>query len=48
MPHKDEYYLSITTNRNGWEVSFSEAGGIHIEEVGKGAGNDDNGGRVAA
>ncbi|KAG2430958.1 hypothetical protein HXX76_009925 [Chlamydomonas incerta] len=32
VPHKDEYYLSITTNRNGWEVSFSEAGGIHIEE----------------
>ncbi len=34
VPHTHEFYLSITSTRNGWEVSFSEAGGIHI---GKGA-----------
>ncbi len=33
VPHKEEFYLSITSTRNGWEVAFSEAGGIHIEEV---------------
>ncbi|GLC46456.1 ATP-citrate synthase alpha chain protein 2 [Pleodorina starrii] len=32
VPHKEEFYLSITSSRNGWEVAFSEAGGIHIEE----------------
>ncbi|EFJ42693.1 hypothetical protein VOLCADRAFT_97107 [Volvox carteri f. nagariensis] len=32
VAHEEEFYLSITSTRNGWEVSFSEAGGIHIEE----------------
>lgn len=32
VPHTHEFYLSITSTRNGWELSFSEAGGIHIEE----------------
>ncbi|KAG2495979.1 hypothetical protein HYH03_005908 [Edaphochlamys debaryana] len=32
VPHSEEYYLSITSTRGGWEVAFSEAGGIHIEE----------------
>ncbi|GIL78202.1 hypothetical protein Vretimale_7587 [Volvox reticuliferus] len=32
VPHKEEFYLSITSTRNGWEVAFSEAGGVHIEE----------------
>ncbi|KXZ46185.1 hypothetical protein GPECTOR_46g254 [Gonium pectorale] len=32
VPHAEEFYLSITSSRNGWEVAFSEAGGIHIEE----------------
>lgn len=33
VPHSEEFYLSITSTRSGWEVAFSEAGGIHIEEV---------------
>ncbi|KAK9800315.1 hypothetical protein WJX73_000787 [Symbiochloris irregularis] len=31
VPHKQEYYLSIQSNRLGCDVSFSEAGGIDIE-----------------
>lgn len=32
VPHSVEYYLCITTTREGEEVSFSEQGGIEIEE----------------
>ncbi|XP_024360889.1 ATP-citrate synthase alpha chain protein 3 [Physcomitrium patens] len=32
VPHKDEYYLSIVSDRLGVNVSFSECGGIDIEE----------------
>jgi ATP citrate (pro-S)-lyase len=32
MPHDDEYYLSIVSDRLGTNVSFSECGGIEIEE----------------
>jgi ATP citrate (pro-S)-lyase len=32
VPHKEEFYLSISSNRNGFEISFSECGGIDIEE----------------
>lgn len=32
IPHDDEYYLSIVSDRLGANVSFSECGGIDIEE----------------
>ncbi|MCO5610543.1 hypothetical protein L7F22_064782 [Adiantum nelumboides] len=32
VPHDDEYYFSITSDRLGSTVSFSECGGIEIEE----------------
>lgn len=32
MPHKEEYYLSITSARLGADVIFSECGGVDIEE----------------
>jgi len=32
VPHKDEYYLSIVSDRLGAHISFSECGGIDIEE----------------
>ncbi|KAL2652981.1 hypothetical protein R1flu_021109 [Riccia fluitans] len=32
VPHDDEYYLSIVSERLGTAVSFSECGGIEIEE----------------
>eukprot|EP00245_Coleochaete_scutata_P004471 TRINITY_DN17128_c0_g1_i1.p1 TRINITY_DN17128_c0_g1~~TRINITY_DN17128_c0_g1_i1.p1 ORF type:complete len:447 (-),score=105.90 TRINITY_DN17128_c0_g1_i1:39-1307(-) len=32
MPHEDEYYLSIVSNRLGTDISFSECGGVEIEE----------------
>lgn len=32
VPHSDEYYLSIVSDRLGANVSFSECGGIDIEE----------------
>lgn len=32
VPHDDEYYLSIVSDRLGANVSFSECGGIDIEE----------------
>lgn len=32
VPHNDEYYLSIVSDRLGANVSFSECGGIDIEE----------------
>lgn len=32
VPHEDEYYLSIVSNRLGCDLSFSECGGIDIEE----------------
>ncbi|CAI5467205.1 unnamed protein product [Closterium sp. Yama58-4] len=32
IPHKEEYYLSITSKRLGCDVSFSECGGVNIEE----------------
>ena len=32
VPHKDEYYLSIVSDRLGVNISFSECGGIDIEE----------------
>lgn len=32
VPHDDEYYLSIVSNRLGADISFSECGGIEIEE----------------
>ncbi|CAM6094803.1 unnamed protein product [Calypogeia fissa] len=32
MPHDDEYYLSIVSDRLGTNISFSECGGIDIEE----------------
>ncbi|KAG6555595.1 hypothetical protein Mapa_002830 [Marchantia paleacea] len=32
VPHDDEYYLSIVSDRLGTNVSFSECGGIEIEE----------------
>jgi ATP citrate (pro-S)-lyase len=32
VPHSDEYYLSIVSDRLGASVSFSECGGIEIEE----------------
>ncbi|CAK0761088.1 ATP-citrate synthase alpha chain protein 2 [Coccomyxa viridis] len=32
VPHKQEYYLSIQSNRLGNDISFSDAGGVEIEE----------------
>ncbi|XVE65866.1 hypothetical protein DITRI_Ditri08aG0033700 [Diplodiscus trichospermus] len=32
VPHKDEYYLAIDSERLGCAISFSECGGIEIEE----------------
>jgi hypothetical protein len=32
IPHRDEYYLSIVSDRLGVNFSFSECGGIDIEE----------------
>ena len=32
VPHDQEYYLSIVSERLGCTVSFSECGGIEIEE----------------
>eukprot|EP00246_Nothoceros_aenigmaticus_P009942 TRINITY_DN2606_c0_g1_i1.p1 TRINITY_DN2606_c0_g1~~TRINITY_DN2606_c0_g1_i1.p1 ORF type:complete len:436 (-),score=75.66 TRINITY_DN2606_c0_g1_i1:127-1434(-) len=32
VPHEDEYYLSITSDRLGSEISFSECGGIEVED----------------
>lgn len=32
VPHEQEFYLSIVSERLGCTVSFSECGGIEIEE----------------
>lgn len=32
VPHDQEYYLSITSERLGSTINFSECGGIEIEE----------------
>ncbi|KAL4388701.1 hypothetical protein GQ457_09G020590 [Hibiscus cannabinus] len=32
IPHKEEYYLAISSERLGCSISFSECGGIEIEE----------------
>ena len=32
VPHEQEYYLSIVSERLGSTISFSECGGIEIEE----------------
>lgn len=32
MPHDQEFYLSIVSERLGSTISFSESGGIEIEE----------------
>jgi len=32
VPHKDEYYFSILSRREGNSVSFSVAGGVEVEE----------------
>lgn len=32
VPHNEEYYLSIVSDRLGSTISFSECGGIEIEE----------------
>ena len=32
VSHYDEYYLSIVSDRLGVDISFSECGGIDIEE----------------
>ena len=32
MPHGQEFYLSIQSKRLGCDLSFSEAGGVEIEE----------------
>jgi ATP citrate (pro-S)-lyase len=32
VPHEQEYYLSIVSDRLGCTISFSECGGIEIEE----------------
>lgn len=32
VPHSDEFYLSIVSDRLGANISFSECGGIEIEE----------------
>ena len=31
VPHKQEFYMCIQSNRLGCDISFSEAGGIDIE-----------------
>ena len=33
FPHKEEYYLAITTDRDGDTIHFSLKGGVDIEEV---------------
>lgn len=32
IPHSDEYYLALTTDRLGTNIRFSVAGGIEVEE----------------
>lgn len=32
IPHNEEYYLNIVSERLGCSISFSECGGIEIEE----------------
>lgn len=32
VPHAEEYYLNIVSDRLGSNISFSECGGIEIEE----------------
>lgn len=32
VPHKEEFYLNIVSERLGNSISFSECGGIEIEE----------------
>jgi succinyl-CoA synthetase beta subunit len=32
VPHDDEYYLCIQSDRLGYTISFSEFGGMDIEE----------------
>lgn len=32
IPHNEEFYLNIVSERLGCSVSFSECGGIEIEE----------------
>lgn len=32
MPHDQEYYLNIVSERLGCSISFSECGGMEIEE----------------
>lgn len=32
VPHDQEYYLSVVSDRLGCTISFSECGGIEIEE----------------
>ncbi|KAG1669380.1 hypothetical protein FOA52_004031 [Chlamydomonas sp. UWO 241] len=32
QPHKEEYYLSVQSDRLGYEILFCEAGGVDIEE----------------
>lgn len=32
VPHNDEFYLNIVSERLGCSISFSECGGIDIEE----------------
>lgn len=32
VPHDQEYYLSIVSDRLGCTISFSECGGIEIED----------------
>lgn len=32
VPHEQEFYLSIVSDRLGCTISFSECGGIEIEE----------------
>jgi ATP citrate (pro-S)-lyase len=32
VPHKDEYYISITTTSEGEHIAFSDSGGMSVEE----------------
>lgn len=32
IPHDQEYYLSISSERLGWTVNFSDSGGVEIDE----------------
>lgn len=32
QPHKEEYYMSVQSDRLGYEILFCEAGGVDIEE----------------